>query len=528
MAFSLLREEVRFDFIGSDFLEAPELRESPFVRVLNLRGDVGPDASPTRKIIRVLAYYVRLLGYTVVAKPQIFHILWNNKLEIVDRTLLLIYYRLFGKRLVLTVHNVNIRKRDGNDGLLNRLTLRAQYGLAHHLFVHTELMKRELQADFGVRDAKISVIPFGINNTVPITPLTRAEARERLGLDNSQPALLFFGNIAPYKGLEYLVDAMEEVAEALPHARLIIAGRPKGAEAYWARIEQRISSSGLNSVVIRRIEYVPDEDTEIYFKAADVLVLPYVHVFQSGVLFLGYNFGLPVIASDVGALREEIVEGQTGFVCQASGPGHIGSSHQALFRERNLPNARESAVRDPGVCRRPVLVVESCVDHSGCLSLVAGNVPTGRRPESVSTKTREPAADRPRSSRTPQNIAIEVGGGLMAAVAPGRPTGLPGNFGPLISGKMAHHIRCGSFNSRCPVQGQDQLPRRHRANPSACRHGRVNGSQTPNRLADDATRSRLSQRPDMSAFPETDRKHWDDEAPTLVCASKGKLNTADT
>jgi glycosyltransferase involved in cell wall biosynthesis len=299
--------------------------------VLNLRGDVGPDASPIRKVVRVLVYYLRLLWYTVGAKPRIFHILWNNKLEILDRTLLVIYYRLFGKRVVLTVHNVNVRKRDGNDGLLNRLTLRAQYGLAHHLFVHTEPMKRELQTDFGVRDAKISVIPFGINSTVPITPLTRAEARKRLGLDSSQPALLFFGNIAPYKGLEYLVDAVEEVAEAFPHARLIIAGRPKGAEAYWARIEQRISSSGLNSVVIQRIQYVPDEDTEIYFKAADVLVLPYVHVFQSGVLFLGYNFGLPVIATDVGALREEIIEGQTGFVCETRDAGALAATIRRYF-----------------------------------------------------------------------------------------------------------------------------------------------------------------------------------------------------
>ena len=295
----------------------------------------------------VLAYYLRLLRYTVEAKPQIFHILWNNKLEIFDRTLLLIYYRLFGKRLVLTVHNVNIRKRDGNDGLLNRLTLRAQYGLAHHLFVHTEQMKRELQADFGVREDKISVIPFGVNDTVPVTSLTRADARRRLGLNSSQPVLLFFGNIAPYKGLEYLVDAMKEVAAAIPHSRLIIAGRPKGAEAYWARIERGISSPVLKEIVIPKIQYVPDEDIEVYFKAADVLVLPYVHVFQSGVLFLGYNFGLPVIATDVGALREEIIEGQTGFMCDAHDTGALAAAIKRYFVSEvyRALESRRSAIR---------------------------------------------------------------------------------------------------------------------------------------------------------------------------------------
>jgi glycosyltransferase involved in cell wall biosynthesis len=68
--------------------------------------------------------------------------------------------------------------------------------------------------------------------------------------------------------------------------------------------------------VIQRIAYVPDEETELYFKAADVLILPYTHVFQSGVLFLSYGFGLPVIASDVGSLKDEIIEGETGLVCR--------------------------------------------------------------------------------------------------------------------------------------------------------------------------------------------------------------------
>jgi glycosyltransferase involved in cell wall biosynthesis len=326
-----LREGTKLDFIGSDFLEAPELRESPVANVLNLRGDVRPDASHIQKAFRVLVYYFRLLWYTARAKPRIFHILWNNRFEFFDRTLLLVYYRLFGKRLVLTVHNVNIRKRDGNDGLLNRWTLGIQYRLMDHLFVHTEQMKRELHTDFGVPEDKISVIPFGINDTVPTTSLTREEARQRLGLDGTQPVLLFFGNIATYKGLEYLVDAMVEVVEVLPSVRLIIAGRPKGAESYWAQVEGRIYSAGLDRVVVRKIEYVPDEDVEVYFKAADVLVLPYVHIFQSGVLFLGYNFGLPVIASDVGTLREEIVEGQTGLVCAARDAGALAAAIRRYF-----------------------------------------------------------------------------------------------------------------------------------------------------------------------------------------------------
>src|SRR4051812_40045701 len=98
---------------------------------------------------------------------------------------------------------------------------------------------------------------------------------------------------------------MALLVDRLPESRLVIAGRPKGSESYWATIEEQISRLRLGSRVVERIEFVPDTDTEVYFKAADLLALPYTHVFQSGVLFLGYNFGLPALASDVASFKED-------------------------------------------------------------------------------------------------------------------------------------------------------------------------------------------------------------------------------
>jgi glycosyltransferase involved in cell wall biosynthesis len=94
---------------------------------------------------------------------------------------------------------------------------------------------------------------------------------------------------------------------------------------------------------VEKIEYVPDETTEVYFKAADVLVLPYAHVFQSGVLFLGYSFGLPAIAADVGALKEEIIEGETGFVFKPRDSSDLASKIEKYFESelfRDLKNRR--------------------------------------------------------------------------------------------------------------------------------------------------------------------------------------------
>ncbi len=348
LAAALAAAGAHFDFVGSDEVDSPELHTSSPIHFLNLRGDQSVEASLLKKVVRVLAYYCRLLGYALTARPKIFHILWNNKFELFDRTVLMLFYKLLGKKIVFTAHNVNARARDGGDSWLNRTTLKFQYHWCDHVFLHTEKMKSELISDFGVPDNKTSVIPFGINSTVPDTALTSAEARRRLGLGEREKTLLFFGNIAPYKGVEYLVDAFIEIARNAENYRLIIAGRPKGSEDYWAGLLARINASPVRDKIILKIEYVPDAETEIYFKAADVLILPYTHIFQSGVLFLGYNFGLPAIASDVGSLKDDIIEGQTGLVFQPRDTAGLARAIEQYFASElyaNLPSRRQG-IRD--------------------------------------------------------------------------------------------------------------------------------------------------------------------------------------
>jgi len=331
LAAALAAAGVQFDFAGSDEVDSPELHTSPQIHFLNLRGDQSVNAGLLKKLLRVLAYYCRLLAYAIKARPKIFHILWNNKFEWFDRTLLMLFYKLLGKKIVFTAHNVNAGSRDGNDSWFNRATLKFQYRQCDHIFLHTEKMKAELVSGFGVPENKASVIPFGINGTVPDTVLTTAEARRRLGLSADEKTLLFFGNIAPYKGVEFLVDAFIEIARRGENYRLIIAGRPKGSEEYWAGLLAKINASPVRDKIILKIEYVPDAETEIYFKAADILILPYTHIFQSGVLFLGYNFGLPAIAADVGSLKDEIIEGRTGHVFKPCDAADLARTIETYF-----------------------------------------------------------------------------------------------------------------------------------------------------------------------------------------------------
>jgi len=355
LAMALISKGVRLDVIGSDELDSPEMHTTPKLNFLNLQGSKR-EANLATKITRVLIFYVRLIRYAATAKPKVFHVLWNNKFQFFDRTLLMLYYKLLGKKLLFTAHNVNAGRRDSNDSLLNRLSLKIQYRLADQIFVHTAKMKDELVKDFGVLERAITVIPFGINNIIPQTDLTPAQAKQQLGIRHGERTILFFGNIGPYKGLECLIAAFQQIVAKNPSYRLIVAGKPRGGcEQYLAEIQQAINRDARGEQVIQKIEYIADEETELYFKAADVLVLPYREVSQSGVLFLGYSFGLPIVATDVGSLRDDIIDGRTGFLCRPCDPVDLANTIERYFESdlfktldnrrqeiRNYANARHS------------------------------------------------------------------------------------------------------------------------------------------------------------------------------------------
>lgn len=345
LAHTLTSMQNYIDFIGSDELIDAVIMQHPQINFLNLRGNTDPKASRKEKIVRITTYYLNLIQYTATTDSKIFHILWANRFFLVDRVLINLYYRAFGKKLLLTAHNVNQQQRDDRDNWYNRITLRIFYALMHHIFVHTEKMKQQLADDFKVPLNKISVIPFGINNTLPNTALRKSEARKKLNLNTNAKVFLLFGRLAKYKGLEYAVKALERLVKENGDYRLVIAGKiEKGHENHWTEIENYIRDHHLEDFVIKKIEHIPEEDVEIYFKSADALVLPYKDIFQSGVLFLAYSFGLPVIASDVGSFREDILEGKTGFICRPGDFEDLSNTLRRYFQSELFQNLESSAL----------------------------------------------------------------------------------------------------------------------------------------------------------------------------------------
>src|SRR6266516_760800 len=327
----LVEQDLIIEVIGNDAMEAAPIMRHPRVRFKNLRGSQDPRSSVGQKLMQVARYYLRLIGYATRSDASLFHLQWPLKLVFLERTIFNLYYRALGKKLVFTAHNVDQSARDGTPSWSSHLSLRCQYRMVDHVIVHTNKMKTELMNGFGVCESKISVVPHGVNSAIPESSLDRVAARKALNLRPDQRVLLVFGNIAPYKGIDLLVTALASLRKEGKRFTLMIAGRIKECQEHWDEICRLIDREGLMDDMILELKRIPDDCVELYFKAADVLALPYRYIFQSGVLFVAYRFGLPVIATDVGSLREDVIEGKTGFVCRAEDTADLARTIEAYF-----------------------------------------------------------------------------------------------------------------------------------------------------------------------------------------------------
>ena len=224
LASALAAGGTKIDFVGSDELNCPEICQLEGLRFLNLRGDQRENAPVAEKALRLLR--TTLVSWrTPRERGRLCCTSSGTTGSTLRPTGPMLYYRAMGKRIVFTAHNVNTAARNGNDTWLNRVSLRIQYHLCDHVFVHTAAMKEQLRAAFGLSESRISVVPFGIDDTIAKTGVPRSVARRQLGIAEGDRALLFFGQIAPTKGSSFLSKPCRSWLNAASESRRSLPGR---------------------------------------------------------------------------------------------------------------------------------------------------------------------------------------------------------------------------------------------------------------------------------------------------------------
>ena len=165
----------------------------------------------------------------------------------------------------------------------------------------------------------------------------RADARMQLGVSPGEIVFLLFGAIKPYKGLIECADAINALAEERP-VRLVVAGRPDKASE-TAEFLERAST---NPAIITHADFIGEQDVQVFFRAADISVLPYRRTLNSGSLALALTFGLPVVMpQDSGSLP--LLDPSYSAVFDGSDPQGLQTGLRDALDRLCTPGARVAA-----------------------------------------------------------------------------------------------------------------------------------------------------------------------------------------
>ncbi len=141
------------------------------------------------------------------------------------------------------------------------------------------------------------------------------------------------GAIRPNKGLDIAIEAFAQVAAANRNVFLVVAGEPCQD---FGRYRDRIRKLGLADRVVEKLDYIPNDEVHLFFTAADLVLLPYREITQSGVLHIAYAFGKPVIVTALKGFFEAVEDGRNGFIVPGDDPVAMGQRMIDLFNSRDL------------------------------------------------------------------------------------------------------------------------------------------------------------------------------------------------
>jgi len=216
---------------------------------------------------------------------------------------------------IVTIHD--LRAHRGEESKLFEWMTNMSVRQADRIVILSDVFRKDLEA-MGVDSSKILVIPHG-----EFSYYSRIGDSAEICKDGK--TILFFGRIHEYKGVSVLLQAFSKIKKAVPDARLLLVG--SGDIRPYAEL-----LSELKDVEIINM-WVPDSEVAQYFLKADFVVVPYIDASQSGVIPLAYSFGLPVVASSVGGIPEQVVDGKTGFLVKPGDPD--GLAEKCIFLLNN-------------------------------------------------------------------------------------------------------------------------------------------------------------------------------------------------
>lgn len=229
------------------------------------------------------------------------------------------------------------------------------------IIVHNKYSYEQLISSYHPNDP-VAIVPY-INHAESLGALPeRSTARKRLNLPEDKKIFLFFGNCRPEKGLDLALKAMAELKQFADKILFVTAGKMKPDEEDFFR--SLVSTLQLGSLVRMDVGLVPDDEAIAYYRAADIVVLPYRHIYDSGVAMTASTCARAVLTSDLPPMLELTENGRLGLHFNAHSVSDLALQLKRVIEmEEELDalgaKAREKVLseRDPDVIAAKILAL---------------------------------------------------------------------------------------------------------------------------------------------------------------------------
>ena len=295
-----------------------------------------------RRVLKLSEALVNLSALTVrflVSPPDVIHVQvlpmlkWRLPLDF----WFLEFCRKRGSKVVLTVHDL----LPHNTGEAYKKTFLELYRMADGIICHSDHIRMRLVEEFSVSEAKISVIPHGpFFYDLP-------EAGSELTLqshkrEQGRVMVLWQGIISPYKGVDLLLSAWQQVEAQGGDCGLVIAGT--GTPELLEQIREQVRCLGLKCVQLD-LRFISSRELVALYRAADVVVYPYRAITTSGALATGLALGKTIVASNLPVFREQLTHRENALLVNPENSHEFASALIELAQDEALRVRIASCVR---------------------------------------------------------------------------------------------------------------------------------------------------------------------------------------
>ena len=283
-----------------------------------------------RRILKLLESILNLSALTLrflLSPPDVVHVQYLPMLQ--SRLPLDLWFlkfcRLRGSKIVLTIHDL----LPHDTGQAHKQLFHNLYQMVDRLICHSDNIKNRLMQEFAVPEDKIAVIPHG-PFFYDLPALNAAQTLLGLDLQPGTRVVLWQGIIFPYKGLDLLLDAWQQVEQSHPDILLIVAGT--GSPHLLEEIHAQIDRLGLKRVRLH-LRFISTEELVALYRAAEIVVYPYRAITTSGALATGLALNKAIVASDLPVFRELLTHRVNALLVDPHDPASLAQALLSLLED---------------------------------------------------------------------------------------------------------------------------------------------------------------------------------------------------